>query len=135
MKSKRILSFNSLVNETISNDDKNFYSKFWITELEKEFGETKVDKVKKIKPLYGGGDYAFIGYEVELDDNIFSKFILEGIAMNGCFMRASIILYKGNVAIMHGALDIDYNFNGKIDDSISKTIKSIKKKIADTKKK
>lgn len=136
MKSKHILGFDSLVNES-ANDDKNFYSKFWINALENEFGKTEVDKIKEIKPLYGGGNYVFIGYDVKLNDDKFDKFILEGIAKNGEFMSASVILYKGSDAIMHGALDIEYNAykGGKIDNSIAKTIKAIKSKIAENKKK
>ena len=115
-------------------ESKNFYAKFWVSSLEKEFGETKIDKLKKIKPLYGGGDYVFVGYEVKLDDKKFNKFILEGIAMNGMFMKAAIILFKGDTAIMHGSIDFDYNFNKtKLDDNIDDVIKAIKAKIKEQK--
>lgn len=90
-------------NKNIKKGD--FYSKFWITELSKELGETTIDKYKPIKRLYGGGDISQISYTIEVEDNEdISKIILEGITDNGEFIQASVIFIRDK-PIYHGSLD------------------------------
>ena len=96
-------------NESATENGGDFYSKFWLHDLTREFGETSVDKFNSVKPLYGGGTLSQIGYKVLIDDETFSHFILEGTTSNGHFFQPSIILFDINGdGVSHGSLDVKH---------------------------
>ncbi len=112
-----------------------FYSKFWIKELNSEFGDTVVDEYKNIEPLYGGGTISAIGYKSTIKNNPYiSAIIIEGITINGAMVDPSIIVFdKRDMGIFHGALIIDYTKIDTHTNNIQKVIESAKKSIEEHK--
>lgn len=116
--------------KTFEANSENFYSHFWIEELSEKIGKCSVDKMKNITPLYGGGNYVFIGYKVEVTSHkIVSSIILEGIAINGVFVNPSIIIYQGDYALVHASLQVTYSVKDKIEDNIKMVIEAAINKI------
>lgn len=108
------------------NNEGDFYSKFQIDALTKEYGSCEIDKYKSIKPLYDGGTYSQIGYLCNIEDEQLSKFIIEGITSNGKFIKSSIIIFDENdYAIVHGSVYIDDKKEDIHSDNISKMISAI----------
>ena len=113
--------------------NESFYENFWIDVLKKEFNATvTVDKEKSVKPLYGGGNYTFIGYKVVLNEpsKNLTYFILEGLQINGVFVAPAIIMFKGELGMLHGSLKTTYSFNNKLEDNITMVIEALKEKIS-----
>ena len=104
--------------KTVNED---FYSKDIISLLADRFNATvTIDKEQNIKPLYGGGTFTQIGYLVVPNDtHKYSKFILEGITNNGAFLTASVIIFMGETAMVHGSVsitdDVYANLQAKLD--------------------
>lgn len=94
------------------------YDNLWIEALLGE-GNVEVDKKKNLHPIYGGGNYVFVGYKVDSQLGPYSSYILEGIQCNGCFMNASIIGYMNEQAVTHGSLDITYSFRDTLESNIA----------------
>lgn len=102
------------------------YDDLWIPALRGAFDATvKVDKTKQVKPIYGGGSYDFIGYEVQPKDG--ARFILEGLQINGCFAVASVIVFKGGQAVLHAGIDFSFKFKDSIDKNTVEVLKAVKK--------
>lgn len=111
------------------NKPENFYAKFWIEELSNAFNsEAEVDKSKGIRPLYGGGDYAFIGYKIPTPDiSKISYIIIEGIQINGVIVNPSIVIFdeRGH-GMVHGTLRTTYTFNKLHNENIKDVIEAAK---------
>lgn len=117
------------------NEKGDFYSKFWIDALTKEYGSCEIHKFKSIKPLYGGGMFSQIGYICDIDDEIVSKFIIGGITDNGRFITSSIItLDENGDGLSHGVIYIDYKKEDIHSDNIAKIISAINDYIEKMKK-
>jgi hypothetical protein len=101
--------------------NEDFYSNDTIALLAEKFNATvTVDKEQNVKPLYGGGTFTQIGYLViPNDSHKYSKFIFEGITNNGKFLTASVIIFVGETAMVHGSVstegDVYANLQAKLD--------------------
>jgi hypothetical protein len=112
-----------------SNKSENFYAKFWITALSNAFNSiAEVDKSQKIKPLYGGGDYIFVGYKIPIPDiEKISYIIIEGVQINGVIVNPSIIVFdEQNMGMSHGALHTTYTFKKLHNENIIEVIEAAK---------
>jgi hypothetical protein len=129
----RKFAINDIRNVVKSVINEGFYDSNWISALQKEFNaNVKVDLEKSIKPLYGGGSYTMIGYEVILKNpsTSITGFILEGLQINGIFVNPAIIVLKNNIAELHGSLKNDIIYGETQETNIKKILSLIKNKLS-----
>lgn len=115
-----------LIREELLNEGS--YDKDWIKQLKNVFdGATvTIDKSKEYKPLYGGGNYTYVGYKVQLSENNpfgdIEAFILEGLQINGVFINPSLIIQIDNSWKIHTALKIDIKYGESVDKNIDNVL-------------
>lgn len=111
------------------------YDQDWIkalTNIGGRVAKVTVDKERKLKPLYGGGNYCFIGYLISFHRPMTAqKLILEGLQINGKFVDASVIIEIDGRWQVHSGLGIDFNIREDFQTNVKKVKKAVEKKIAE----